>query len=170
MRVQSILAALTVAAGVAAAPLVVADPVYASTSSGYISGAGVFYDDLNDEGTLSTTQHSRSGAVWLWQSILRADGYSVSHDCQFGSGTAAATKSWQAARGLTADGVVGPNTFTEAGKNWEFYATSGTEGVDEARYYGTVSSFPSQRMANGRYQDASHAMYYSYTAYNIEYC
>jgi hypothetical protein len=168
VRLKAILASLAVVASVTAAPVVVADPVYASASSGYISGSGAFEDDLNDEGTLSQVSHQRSGAVWLWQLILRADGYSVSLDCQFGPGTASATKSWQSAHGLSADGEVGPNTFTAAGRNWKYFGVS--DGVNEARYYGSSSSFSAQRMANGRYQDASHAQYFSYTNYNIEYC
>jgi peptidoglycan hydrolase-like protein with peptidoglycan-binding domain len=47
--------------------------------------------------------------VALWQKII-----GVKVDGSFGSGTAAATKTWQSAHGLNNDGVVGPNTWAKA--------------------------------------------------------
>ncbi len=47
--------------------------------------------------------------VVLWQRILN-----VSPDGDFGPITAAATRTWQSARGLTPDAVVGPKTWTRA--------------------------------------------------------
>jgi hypothetical protein len=172
MRFKSLLASLAVVASATTALTVLADPAYANTSSGYISGSGVVTDDLNDEGTLSTTQHNFNGAVWLWQSILIADGYltTAGRDCQFGAGTKAATKLWQTAHDLDDDGVVGPKTFAAAGKNWKLYAYDEDDQIYTARYYGSKSSFPAERMLNGRYQMAAFAMYLSYTGYNVDYC
>ncbi len=45
------------------------------------------------------------------QYLLRARGYSVSVDGAFGAGTESAAKSFQSAQGLTADGVIGANTW-----------------------------------------------------------
>ena len=170
MRFKTMLASVAAVASLAA--VFTTGPAYANTASGYISGSGVVTDDLNDEGTLSTTSHSFSGAVWLWQTILVADGYlsNSARDCQFGSGTKAATKLWQAAHDLDDDGIVGPATFTAAGKNWKLYAYDEDDQIYTARYYGTKSSFPADRMLNGYYKDSSHDMYFSYTGYNTDYC
>ena len=47
------------------------------------------------------------------QSILDAKGYHLSSDGIFGSGTQAAVKSFQAACGIYADGIVGPATIAK---------------------------------------------------------
>lgn len=49
--------------------------------------------------------------VWTIQYMLRQRGYSLSADGQFGSGTESVVKSFQSSKGLTADGVVGNNTW-----------------------------------------------------------
>lgn len=61
--------------------------------------------------------------VRTWQEILNRDPmppgwtgtWPISADGVFGSKTDKATWAWQSARGLTADGVVGPTTWAEAG-------------------------------------------------------
>lgn len=53
---------------------------------------------------------SRGAAVTKWQQIIK-----VTADGNFGSGTETATKTWQKNNGLTADGVVGPLSWTKAG-------------------------------------------------------
>jgi peptidoglycan hydrolase-like protein with peptidoglycan-binding domain len=113
-----------------------AGPADASVSEGYFTGAGSPTDDFNDEGTLSTSSHSKSQAVKLWQEILLANGQLSSSDldCSFGSKTKAATKNFQLLYGLSdVDGIAGPKTFAAAGRdltisgNWVTYTSaSGT--------------------------------------------
>jgi peptidoglycan hydrolase-like protein with peptidoglycan-binding domain len=58
-----------------------------------------------------------SGAdVKAWQLQLVKDGLPVATDGVFGSGTEAATKTWQKQRGLGQDGKVGPNTRAAIGR------------------------------------------------------
>jgi hypothetical protein len=62
---------------------------------------------------------NKGNLVGAWQSILWADGYlskcgSSGIDGQFGSITKSATKTWQSAHRLSADGVVGPRTWSAA--------------------------------------------------------
>jgi peptidoglycan hydrolase-like protein with peptidoglycan-binding domain len=60
--------------------------------------------------THATIQQGSSGPdVVLWQKII-----SVAPDGKFGPATAAATKTWQATHGLTADGIVGPKSWAAA--------------------------------------------------------
>jgi len=94
-------------------------PAQASVAQGGVYGSGTITDDWGDEGTLSTTQNSHNSVVALWQLVLNADGYLSTNelDCYFGDTTKAATKRWQSAHGLTADGLVGPATFGKADDN-----------------------------------------------------
>jgi hypothetical protein len=62
---------------------------------------------------------NRGNLIGAWQSILWADGYldkcgSSGIDGVFGSRTKSATKTWQSAHGLSADGIVGPLTWGDA--------------------------------------------------------
>ncbi len=57
---------------------------------------------------------ARGGWVGLWQKVLRANGHNVAVDESNGPATQAATKRWQAARGLAADAYVGPRTWVRA--------------------------------------------------------
>ncbi|WP_371527675.1 peptidoglycan-binding protein [Streptomyces sp. NBC_01283] len=124
-------------------------PASADAGSGYVSGQGSINDDWGDEGLLSTTSHAHSNATALWQAVLWADGnlaYS-GVDCRFGSGTKTATKKWQAARGLNADGIVGKNTF---GKNDSKLSFSHYEGNYEIhKYDGTKHDFWIKRTKGG---------------------
>ena len=54
-------------------------------------------------------------SVSLLQTKLNAAGYQVGTDGSFGPGTDAAVKQFQAAKGLTADGVVGSTTWVALG-------------------------------------------------------
>ncbi len=57
---------------------------------------------------------SQGPDVRRWQEFLAAQGYDVTPDGNFGPHTAAATKAYQQAKGLTADGVVGDGTWAAA--------------------------------------------------------
>ncbi len=54
---------------------------------------------------------AKGAAVSELQTALRNKGYSLSVDGDFGPRTQAAVKSFQASRGLVADGIVGPRTW-----------------------------------------------------------
>ena len=57
----------------------------------------------------------KSSSVTLLQTKLNAAGYQVGTDGDFGPGTDAAVKRFQAAKGLKADGIVGLATWTALG-------------------------------------------------------
>ncbi|MEU5808833.1 peptidoglycan-binding protein [Streptomyces sp. NPDC047718] len=101
----------------------------AATAQGYVNGWDWEDDDWADEGLVSTTQHSNSGAAGLWQFVLWADGYltEADVDCKFGPKTEAATKKWQARflGASQADGVVGNKTFGAASQRLGRTAWSG---------------------------------------------
>ncbi len=64
-------------------------------------------------GTRPTLSKGSSGAdVTRLQQALRARGYTLAVDGAFGDGTRSVVVSYQSARGLTADGIVGANTWT----------------------------------------------------------
>ncbi|MFI6347367.1 peptidoglycan-binding protein [Streptomyces sp. NPDC050560] len=135
-------------------------PAHASVAQGGVYGTGVVTDDWGDEGPLSTTQNSHNNVVALWQTVLWADGLlpDSGRDCEFGPQTADATKAWQRAHGLTADGVVGPATF---GKADDSLSLAG----DEIRYTG------SQAVVTGMYRDSTGRYYSTYegTTYYLSY-
>jgi peptidoglycan hydrolase-like protein with peptidoglycan-binding domain len=49
--------------------------------------------------------------VYALQYLLRAEGYSLTADGKFGPKTASSVKNFQEAKGLTVDGIVGPDTW-----------------------------------------------------------
>ena len=61
--------------------------------------------------TPTLRQGARGAAVSQLQNRLRAHGYNVSVDGDFGPATANAVRAFQRAKGLGVDGVVGPNTW-----------------------------------------------------------
>lgn len=82
-----------------------------------------------------------SDITGVWQAILWADGYlgkcgSSGVDGRFGTGTKNATYSWQGGRGLTADGIVGSNTWGKA-DNYNVYIS----GTSSAEYEGVYHEF-----------------------------
>jgi len=60
---------------------------------------------------LTVRQGDSGEAVRAVQSQLQARGYGTAVDGAFGPGTDSAVRSFQSSQGLTADGVVGPNTW-----------------------------------------------------------
>lgn len=71
------------------------------------------------KGPMPTIKQGATGqAVSVWQGVVGVKVTGV-----FDAATVAATKQWQAAHGLTADGVVGPKSWTAAG-----YPTPSTPG------------------------------------------
>lgn len=77
--------------------------------------------DEDDHGELDATsiiwhtqsRGNRGNDVKTIQYLLRHRGHSVAVDGIFGSGTESAVKSFQSANGLTADGIVGANTWSK---------------------------------------------------------
>ncbi len=66
------------------------------------------------ESLVTNVQNGSSGdAVRAVQSQLKTRGYAVAIDGAFGVGTASAVKSFQTAKGLGADGIVGPDTWAK---------------------------------------------------------
>jgi hypothetical protein len=143
-----------VATAVAAAVVLSAAPASASgdySGLSMVAGSGPFKDDWNDEGRLSTGRHASSNATCLWQKVLWADGKLDWNDIDgvFGPRTHTATVAWQ--RDWVdgdADGIVGKETFTEAGE--ALRDTDGNGSVDT--YLGiTGRTFLVGRTADGDY-------------------
>ncbi len=129
----------------------------ASVSQGVVYGAGwgaQVQDDFGDEGPLDSSSHRHSYATALWQTILAADGfYTGAIDCDYGSGTTAATKAWQSAYGsvsdaghLDADGSAGPLTMGTADQWLEDQGNNRDVVYVGANYNVTF------RRVNGNYQ------------------
>ena len=73
----------------------------------------------------STLQKGSKGdEVKEWQKFLNSQGYNLGVDGDFGDKTYAATTAYQKANGLTADGIVGKNTWGKAG--YTPYSTAST--------------------------------------------
>ncbi|WP_110514389.1 peptidoglycan-binding domain-containing protein [Herpetosiphon llansteffanensis] len=64
--------------------------------------------------TWATVSNGNTGDnVYTVQAMLKQRGYSLTVDGDFGPGTLSAVKSFQSSKGLSADGVVGPNTWEQ---------------------------------------------------------
>lgn len=83
-----------------------------------------------------------SSSSWLrddvqgLQNILRSKGYSVSVDGYFGAQTASVVKSYQRANRLSADGIVGPQTWSSLCANAPSPPAGGSSCVARANPYG----------------------------------
>lgn len=66
-------------------------------------------------GTPQIQSGSSGPVVTKWQQYLISQGQAIAADGQFGPATKSATQAWQSAHGLTADGVVGPQTWSASG-------------------------------------------------------
>lgn len=74
-------------------------------------------EEASTEAAMPTLRRrSRGDAVVTLQLRLRQAGYALEPDGIFGSQTEMAVMSYQAARGLTADGIVGPKTWAALDK------------------------------------------------------
>ena len=60
---------------------------------------------------------SQGDEVSKWQEFLNGQGFDIDVDGIFGTITESATKAWQKAKGLVADGIAGLQSFAEAQKN-----------------------------------------------------
>lgn len=98
-------------------------PASASVAQGFVGGANGITDDWGDEGTLSQSSHAHSGATYLWQWVLYADGANEINgtnfdqsdiDGDFGPNTDTATRNWQSSHHIGVDGEVGNQTFGTA--------------------------------------------------------
>ncbi|MFF8969609.1 peptidoglycan-binding protein [Streptomyces sp. NPDC014995] len=177
-----------VAAAAAGALAVSASPASANASDGYVSGAGSFYDDFGDEGTLSTSSHSSSNATCLWQIILLAEGANESDgsdydaadiDGEFGPNTKVATQSLQRTWGLGVDGIVGTQTFGAADEQWnsstgagelEHVSTGTTADTKyKLRYHGSKYYFDFYRTESGRYRFYHNGAWH-YASYSSNTC
>ncbi|MBV7699009.1 peptidoglycan-binding protein [Streptomyces sp. TRM70350] len=173
------LGAAAVAALAVGALAVGASPASASASSGYVNGAGTYTDDFGDEGTLSSSSYSSSNATCLWQQILWAEGATESNgsaydfsdvDGHFGPNTTHATRNLQARWGLSADGLVGPQTFGRADSKLRYVSGSTASGEYlRVRYDGAQHDIDLLRATNGRYiiystgdRDTGSAVYAAY--------
>ncbi|GAB2555793.1 peptidoglycan-binding domain-containing protein [Kribbella endophytica] len=134
--------------------LSVAGPAQASgsyTGRAYVAGSGSIWNDWTDEGVVNVSVHRSSNATCLWQAILWANGFlsKSSIDGIFGDQTAAATRAFQRAEGLSPDGSAGRQTWTAAGGISHTVDASGwVNGV----YSGPKNGFDVRRSGAGNYQ------------------
>lgn len=85
-------------------------------------------------------QGAHGASVSKLQKLLKAKGYNVSVDGDFGPKTAAAVKRFQAAHRLAADGVVGPKTWAALGAG-STGSTGSTGGSSSAGPTKTVTGY-----------------------------
>jgi len=112
------------------------------------------YTTLGSLPTIGTKAIRTGNIVAMWQNVLYDSGFiskcasqaSNAIDGVFGSGTAAATKAWQATRGLSADGVVGPKTWAALWKETGLNPShQSPPGIDYS-YFGGVDFTNFERM------------------------
>lgn len=170
---RRIQAALAVCAVMATVVLSTESAQASGTYSGraYIYGGGAWAGDWGDEGDLSTGTNTYSNATCLWQTILSADGYLSVGDVDgiYGSKTKAATKLWQAAKGLAdVDGVAGKDTFGKADDKLVYFDSPD----DTLRFFydGTYWQPTIIREANGNYGFYDYAGTYRLAGYNYRTC
>lgn len=80
-------------------------------------------------------RRTNTGAnVYALQYLLKAEGATITADGNFGPGTETAVKNFQQARGLAADGIVGPQTWSELIKNHTLRTGDKGDAVRAAQY------------------------------------
>ncbi len=121
------------------------------TGRAYVAGDGTMYTDWTDEGVVNVSVHRSSNATCLWQAILWANGYlsKSAIDGVFGDQTAAATRAFQRARGLSPDGSAGRRSWTAAGG---VSHTVTEAGWANGLYSGRTGAFNVRRSSAGNYQ------------------
>jgi len=87
--------------------------------------------DWSNNCTVSTSSHSHSNMtvaiqIMIWQLDQQECGPLIAIDGYYGSGTANAVKCWQHYHGLTADGVVGPQTWSSLGSALIYHSAAGS--------------------------------------------
>ncbi|GAA2678291.1 hypothetical protein GCM10010400_46890 [Streptomyces aculeolatus] len=182
-RMQS--AGVIIAACVTAAVALSASPASAKTSDGYIRGYDMWQGDWSDEGIISATEYSSSGATCMWQRILVAEGAPKTNgilfsnadiDGHFGPNTTHATKWLQWKYGLVdspskADGRVGPNTFSKAEDKLVKTGGSTTPGSTVTfSFKGWRSSTTMVRDGEGKYLFSAGAIGTKAASYNSNPC
>jgi N-acetyl-anhydromuramyl-L-alanine amidase AmpD len=81
-------------------------------SSRSLSADGIVGSQTWEALIITTRRGDQGDTVRAIQSQLVSKGYALSVDGAFGSGTESAVKQFQTARGLSSDGVVGPDTWS----------------------------------------------------------
>lgn len=133
--------------------LAVAAPASANTNDGWVSGAGGMSDDWGDEGTVSRTSYSSSGATCMWQQVLYAEGLLSASgvDGHFGPNTETATENFQKRYSdLEVDGKAGPATWGKADNKF-FGEMDYVDGSARADYDGRNFNFRVYRNDLGRH-------------------
>ncbi|KUO21484.1 peptidoglycan-binding domain-containing protein [Streptomyces dysideae] len=128
----------------------------------YVYGSGAVGDDFDNEGVVNVTTHRSSNVTCLWQTILWAHGYLPSSgiDGIFGDQTDAATRKFQADKGLFVDGSAGRNSWTKAGDRLRHIDNQ--NGWLFIVYYGVTgsrSSYRSQEFVLQRSPDGNYRFY-----------
>jgi len=72
--------------------------------------------------------------VYALQYLLKAEGATITADGNFGPGTEATVKTFQQARGLAVDGIVGPQTWLELIENHTLRTGDSGDAVQAAQY------------------------------------
>lgn len=110
--------------------------------------------------TPTLRQGSRGAAVSQLQQKLRAHGFNVSVDGDFGPRTADAVRAFQRAKGLSVDGVVGPRTWAKLNGAAGANPPPATGGARVNGYInGRAVSITVSSVGNGKYMrtDAANA-------------
>ena len=87
---------------------------------------------------------SKGDEVEVLQHLLNVKGHKVTIDGDFGVKTEVAVKAYQKAKGLTADGIVGPKTWAALGVK-ENVGTKPTKDIHIIMNYGHAKSTPGKR-------------------------